>query len=471
MQVTTLSNPVGFVEIPPSNTQCPLTIRTDVAVVQPRYRAWQKNSTPKASPSSARSTSSRHKKKLQEQQAQEPIYLPLYDISFLQQPNVYHDLSQLPSPDIGALLYILSYRYGNDQIYTALGNSVLVSVNPYKQIEALYSEELHQKIRSGRSEMVSNGAIPHIFSIAELAYSNLLSTKRNQAILISGESGSGKTEATKRCLRYLVAESGSNSNIERRLLSANPVLESFGNARTSRNHNSSRFGKWVEIRFGSNNLISGCVTTSYLLEKSRVVAFDQGESNYHVLHVLAKYCYPDVRQRHQVALHHRCRILHANHMKHTHGYNEDPSLDTYRPPVLRTGRQIEGQLPAEEEEDECVHFRNICQAMDMLDFSDREIDMLWRVLSIVLHLGNLVCVESTEENNTTTIEEYQQGRVLRGARAMVSNQWSGPSSMQVAASLMGISAMDLHRTLLFKSFTAARGRASITSIPLSLIGK
>jgi hypothetical protein len=109
--------------------------------------------------------------------------------------------------------------------------------------------------------------------------------------------------------------------------------------------------------------------------------------------------------------------------------------------------------------------------MDMLDFSDREIDMLWRVLSIVLHLGNLVCVESTEENNTTTIEEYQQGRVLRGARAMVSNQWSGPSSMQVAASLMGISAMDLHRTLLFKSFTAARGRASITSIPLSLIGK
>ena len=139
LQVTTLSNPVGYVEIPPTNNinQFALTIRTDVAVVQPHYLARQKNATPKASPSSARLTSARHKKKLQEQQAQEPIYLPLYDVSFLQQPNVYHDLSQLPSPDIGALLYILSYRYGNDQIYTTLGNSVLVSVNPYKQIEAL----------------------------------------------------------------------------------------------------------------------------------------------------------------------------------------------------------------------------------------------------------------------------------------------------------------------------------------------
>ena len=289
-----MNQDLGYIEITPSE-QYSLTVRTDVAAVRPSYLSNpQKQKTKQTHATRHKHTST----------APLPtLYLPLTDLSFLTQlPSTYDDLRSLPAPDLGALLYIIYSRYQQDNIYTALGNSVLISINPYKQIDHLYGADLHQEIRSGRSETVqqntsstTNPTTPHIFTVAERAYSNLLSTQKNQAILISGESGSGKTEATKRCLRYLVAESGSNSNIERRLLSANPVLESFGNARTTRNHNSSRFGKWVEIRFGTTNLICGCATTAYLLEKSRVVAFDQGESNYHVLHILAQECRPDVR--------------------------------------------------------------------------------------------------------------------------------------------------------------------------------
>ena len=400
------NTPQGFVKITTSN-QYALSIHTDDAAHQ-QYAASQKHT---------KKTRALTKKARKHEQEQD-VYLPLHDMSFLQHAgSAYDDLRQLPSPDVGALLYVLYLRYTEDKIYTALGNSVLISINPYKEIEELYGDDLHEETRRGRTESVgasggtSLAARPHIFSIAERAYSDLLSTQTNQAILISGESGSGKTEATKRCLRYLVAESGSNSNIERRLLSANPVLEAFGNALTTRNHNSSRFGKWVEISFGTNNLISGCMTTPYLLEKSRVVQFDKGESNYHVLHILAQECYSDVRARHGVAKHHQCRILHSNLDKVTHGYDDDENganggeskVDSsYVPPVLHEVDDGKVDDVMKNSVDRHKNFRRICQSMDMLDFSDVEIDMLWRVLSIVLHLGNLVCVESKEERDEAT---------------------------------------------------------------------
>lgn len=465
------SEPHGFIEYLPT-TKYSLNVRTDVSTILP----WYLNNQKELKRKQQHLKTSKQKKKYDDQQKQLPVYLPLHDLSFLhQKPSTYNDLRQLPSPDLGALLYIIYQRYNNDQIYTALGQSVLISINPYKQIEELYSDDLHQIIRNGRTES-NEDSQPHIFTIAERAYSNLLSTNKNQAILISGESGSGKTEATKRCLRYLVAESGSNSNIERRLLSANPILESFGNARTTRNHNSSRFGKWVEIRFGDNNLISGCVTTSYLLEKSRVVAYDQGESNYHVLHLLAKECFDDIRSRHSVAQHHRCRILYPDDQKGNQGYEMNPVHDTYISPKLKGEDGDKNGT-----KDAHAQFRQICQAMDMLDFSDIEIDMLWRILSIVLHLGNLVCVDidnlaktknhqyecnSISENME---ENYKSGRILHGSRAIISDQWDGYNSLQLAAYLMGISCNELHRTLLFKSFAAARrGRSSITAIPLKV---
>ena len=139
---------------------------------------------------------------------------------------------------------------------------------------------------------------PHVFVIADQAYRNVLEKEKNQSIIIrygicdeekflaltyfyhSGESGAGKTEATKQCLQYLAESSGSDTNVEQRILLANPLLEAWGNAKTVRNNNSSRFGKYIEMFLDSSTRISGASNTNYLLEKSRVVSQSGPERNY-----------------------------------------------------------------------------------------------------------------------------------------------------------------------------------------------
>lgn len=134
---------------------------------------------------------------------------------------------------------------------------------------------------------------PHVYVLSEVAFRGMLNEQTQQAILISGESGAGKTEAAKACVKYIVARSsaaqGGSANaefIERCILEANPILEAFGNAKTLRNNNSSRFGKWTEIHFDAAGQIRTAKSTSYLLEKSRVVEHAAGERSYHVLYQL-----------------------------------------------------------------------------------------------------------------------------------------------------------------------------------------
>jgi len=114
----------------------------------------------------------------------------------------------------------------------------------------------------------------------------MLYDKKNQSILISGESGAGKTEATKQCLAFFAEVAGSESNVEQKIVQANPILEAFGNAKTLRNNNSSRFGKYMEIHFDKFGKIVGARTENYLLEKSRVVTQTPGERNYHIFYQL-----------------------------------------------------------------------------------------------------------------------------------------------------------------------------------------
>ncbi|XP_062707917.1 unconventional myosin-XV [Aedes albopictus] len=191
------------------------------------------------------------------------------------------DMTQLEDLHEASLLWNLKLRYDNGLIYTYAG-SILIAVNPYKMFPDAYGIEM-AKMYSGKPL----GTLPpHLFAIGSAAHAALPSP---QVVVISGESGSGKTESTKLVMQYLAAVvpgGGSASTvITEQILEAAPLLEAFGNARTARNDNSSRFGKYLEVFFKSGAII-GAKITQYLLEKSRIVTQAPGERNYHVFYEL-----------------------------------------------------------------------------------------------------------------------------------------------------------------------------------------
>ena len=180
----------------------------------------------------------------------------------------------------------LKKRFENGEIYTYIGH-VLVSVNPFRDL-GIYTDKVLDSYRGKNRLEVP----PHVFAIAESAYYNMNAYKENQCIIISGESGAGKTEAAKRIMQYIANVSGgSNSQIQETkdmVLATNPLLESFGNAKTLRNNNSSRFGKYLEIQFNAQGEPVGANINNYLLEKSRVVGQITNERNFHIFYQFTK---------------------------------------------------------------------------------------------------------------------------------------------------------------------------------------
>ncbi|EEA08336.1 myosin head family protein [Cryptosporidium muris RN66] len=195
------------------------------------------------------------------------------------------DLCELTHLNQPAILHALNTRFDLDKIYTFTG-PILIAINPFRKLNKLYDSETLENFRS-----VDSFRIPHVFSIANKAYFGIYTEQKSQTVLISGESGAGKTETTKFVLQFLAIAGASGGSFEDQILQSNPLLEAFGNSQTLRNNNSSRFGKFIEICFGNNennNRLQICSASinTYLLEKVRVCFQQEGERNFHIFYQL-----------------------------------------------------------------------------------------------------------------------------------------------------------------------------------------
>ena len=275
--------------------------------------------------------------------------------------RVVPDLTLLDDMGAPLILHNLRRRFEEkSEIYTNVGN-ILISINPYKRLPLYTKEEVHRySTRKFGQELP-----PHVFNIAYDSYYGLTSFQSLQSIIISGESGAGKTEATKQCLQYLAAVAGSRTGVENKILKANPVLEAFGNAKTIRNDNSSRFGKYIEIYFDGSGKICGSATENYLLEKIRVVQPAKDERNFHIFYQLIKAASPDLLNK--LGLNGKT----AKDFDYLKACTDVPTLD------------------------DVSDFKEVEDAFKELEFkrTDEEVIGLYAIVAAIMHLGNIRFIE------------------------------------------------------------------------------
>uniref|UniRef100_A0A8B9LDC8 Unconventional myosin-VI n=1 Tax=Astyanax mexicanus TaxID=7994 RepID=A0A8B9LDC8_ASTMX len=278
------------------------------------------------------------------------------------------------------LLNNVRVRYSKDKIYTYVAN-ILIAVNPYYDIPKLYSSDTIKQYQ-GRSL----GTLPpHVYAIADKAYRDMKVLKMSQSIIVSGESGAGKTENTKFVLRYLTTSYGTGQDIDERIVEANPLLEAFGNAKTVRNNNSSRFGKFVEIHFNTKNAVVGGFVSHYLLEKSRICRQSQEERNYHIFYRLCAGASEDIREQFHLTSPDSFRYLNRGCTRYFATKDTDKQILQNRksPEHMKAGPLKDPLL------DDQGDFNRMVVAMKKIGLDDAEKLNLFRVVAGVLHLGNI----------------------------------------------------------------------------------
>ncbi|XP_031734564.1 myosin VIIAa isoform X2 [Anarrhichthys ocellatus] len=272
------------------------------------------------------------------------------------------DMIRLGDLNEAGILRNLLIRYREKLIYTYTG-SILVAVNPYQVLPIYTADQIRLYTNKKIGEMP-----PHIFAIADNCYFNMQRNNRDQCCIISGESGAGKTESTKLILQFLAAISGQHSWIEQQVLEANPILEAFGNAKTIRNDNSSRFGKYIDIHFNKRGAIEGAKIEQYLLEKSRVCRQAHDERNYHVFYCMLRGMTAEEKRKLGLS-------------KAT-----DYTYLTMGKCIVCDGR------------DDMKEYSNIRSAMKVLMFTDKENWEITKLLAAILHMGNLRYEARTYDN-------------------------------------------------------------------------
>ncbi|KAF0697355.1 Aste57867_11956 [Aphanomyces stellatus] len=268
------------------------------------------------------------------------------------------DMVLLPSVSDNGILENLKARHGADQIYTFIGH-VLVCVNPYKWLDIYNEETMKYYAHKQRIDVP-----PHVFATAEETYRTMVRDEENQCVIISGESGAGKTEASKQIQNYIAGISGSGDGVDkvkRTFLESNPLLEAFGNAKTVRNNNSSRFGKYFELLFDAAGRPQGGHVTNYLLEKSRIVKPGTGERNFHVFYQLLAGL-PDA-----------ARAAFGLTSAHPRDYA-----------YLRASKCF-----TVDDVDDVDEFHATMAAMQHVGIKKKQIELVVQMLAAILHLGNV----------------------------------------------------------------------------------
>ncbi|CAF1719252.1 unnamed protein product [Brassica napus] len=286
-------------------------------------------------------------------------------------PSGVTDMTTLAYLHEPGVLQNLKSRYHIDEIYTYTGD-ILIAVNPFKQLANLYNDHMIEHYKGAPF----GSLMPHPFAVADAAYRQMINEGVSQSILVSGESGAGKTETAKTLMKYLAKMGGravkdlsARRSVEDQVLESNPVLEAFGNAKTVRNNNSSRFGKFVEIQFDQRGRISGAAIKTYLLERSRVCQVSDSERNYHCFYMLCAAPSEDIK---------KLKL-------------EDPT--TYRYLNQSHCIKLEGM-------DDSKEYAKTREAMGIVGISVEEQEAIFRVLAAILHLGNIEFTNGEETDSS-----------------------------------------------------------------------
>ncbi|PNT72701.1 hypothetical protein BRADI_2g48076v3 [Brachypodium distachyon] len=283
-------------------------------------------------------------------------------------PDGVDDMTRLSYLHEPGVLDNLAVRYAKNIIYTYTGN-ILIAINPFQRLPNLVDVHTMEKYKGANLGDLD----PHVFAIADVSYRQMMNEGKSNSILVSGESGAGKTETTKLLMRYLAFLGGRSGTggrtVEQQVLESNPVLEAFGNAKTVRNNNSSRFGKFVELQFDKSGKISGAAIRTYLLERSRVCQTNSPERNYHCFYFLCSAPPEDIK-------------------KYKLG---DPSSFHY----LNQSSCI--RVDGIDDAEEYLATRN---AMDTVGITEQEQEAIFRVVAAVLHLGNISFAKGREVDSS-----------------------------------------------------------------------
>nr|XP_023693952.1 unconventional myosin-IXa-like [Paramormyrops kingsleyae] len=301
-------------------------------------------------------------------------------------PKDHDDLCNLPDLNEKTLLENLRSRFKEEKIYTYVG-CILVAINPFKFLP-IYNPKyvkMYDNHRLGKLE-------PHIYAVADVAYHAMLQRQRNQCIVISGESGSGKTQSTNFLIHHLTAlsQKGFASGVEQTILGAGPVLEAFGNAKTAHNNNSSRFGKFIQVNYLESGTVRGAYVEKYLLEKSRLVYQEHNERNYHVFYYLLAGASEEERL--------------AFHLRNPDEYHYLNQM-TKKAVKLHWENDYESELDCftVEGEDLKHDFERLQLAMEMVGFLPATRKQIFSLLSAILHLGNIRYKRKTYRDDSIDI--------------------------------------------------------------------
>ncbi|KAJ5179629.1 hypothetical protein N7492_002839 [Penicillium capsulatum] len=304
---------------------------------------------------------------------------PLMNPAMLEASEDLTNLSHLNEP---AVLQAIKLRYAQKEIYTYSG-IVLIATNPFARVDSLYVPQMVQ-VYAGKQRA---SQAPHLFAIAEEAFADMLRDGKNQTIVVSGESGAGKTVSAKYIMRYFATRESSDqpgkyttslenaiSQTEEQILATNPVMEAFGNAKTTRNDNSSRFGKYIEIMFDDRTNIIGARIRTYLLERSRLVFQPLKERNYHIFYQLVA------------------------------GASDEEKQELGLLPVEEFDYLNQGGTPIIDGVDDKAEFDATRKSLATIGVPEQSQTDIFRILAALLHLGNVKITATRTDSSLSSSE-------------------------------------------------------------------